>query len=216
MSGSIYRDYVKRIFDIVSVLILMLLFSPLVVIAAIMIKLESSGPVMADVPERVGQHGGLFKMHKFRSMVENAHHMLKHDEKFKLLYEQYKQGSYKLKEDPRITKAGKFIRRHSIDEIPQLLNVLSGEMSLVGPRAYYPDELEEQQKKYPHTAPLVKKVLTARPGITGLWQVSGRSNVNFDKRIAIDAKYVDNMSLMQDIIIALKTPWAMISGRGAI
>ena len=149
-------------------------------------------------------------------MVINAHHLLRNDTKFKDLYEEYKEGSYKLKKDPRITRVGKFIRKHSIDEIPQLLNVLRGEMSIVGPRAYYPDELAAQQKKYPHTRDLVKKVLSVKPGITGLWQVSGRSDVNFDKRVAIDADYVDNMSLWSDARIILKTPWAMISGRGAV
>ena len=101
-------------------------------------------------------------------------------------------------------------------ELPQFINVIKGEMSVVGPRAYYPDELEEQQRKYPQTRPMVKKVLSVRPGITGLWQISGRSEVNFDKRIAIDAYYVDNMSFLSDVIIILKTPWAMISAKGAV
>src|SRR2546428_491977 len=107
------------------------------------------------------------------------------------------------KECLRITSVGKFIRKHSLDEIPQLLNVIKGDMSLVGPRAYYPDELENQQEKYPHTRELVKKVVSVKPGITGLWQVSGRSDINFDKRIALDALYVDNLSLWNDIKIIL-------------
>jgi len=155
-------------------------------------------------------------MYKFRSMVVNAHHMLRTDPRFKSLYSEYKRGSYKLKRDPRITPVGKRIRKHSIDEIPQLINVLKGEMSLVGPRAYYPDELENQQKKFPQTRILVKKVLSVKPGITGLWQVSGRSEVDFDKRIAMDAKYVDKVSLWLDLKIILKTPMVMLSGQGAI
>jgi undecaprenyl-phosphate galactose phosphotransferase len=115
-----------------------------------------------------------------------------------------------------VTRVGRFIRKHSIDEIPQLLNVLRGEMSLVGPRPYYPDELVEQQRKYPHTKELVKIVLSAKPGITGHWQVSGRSEVNFDKRIKMDADYVKKRSLFMDISILLKSPWAMISGKGAV
>ena len=107
------------------------------------------------------------------------------------LYEEYKKSSFKLRKDPRITSVGKFLRKHSIDEIPQFINVLSGEMSLVGPRAYYQDELEDQQKKYPHTRPLVAKVLSVRPGITGLWQVSGRSEINFDKRIVVSYTHLD-------------------------
>ncbi len=202
--------------DIVASVVLLIIFAPVYIPAAILIKLDSSGPVLADVPERIGEDGKKFKMYKFRSMIINAHYLLRTDPRFKTLFKEYKKGSYKLKKDPRVTKVGRFIRKHSIDEIPQLLNVFKGEMSLVGPRAYYPDELENQQNKYPHTKALVKKVLSVKPGITGLWQVSGRSEIHFDKRIAIDAKYVDNMSLWKDLKIALKTPIVMINGKGAI
>jgi lipopolysaccharide/colanic/teichoic acid biosynthesis glycosyltransferase len=216
LKGKLYHLYIKRWLDIALVLIISILFLPISLIAAIFIKLTSDGPVLADVPNRIGKDQKPFKMYKFRSMILNAHQMLREDKNFAKLYEQYKSGSYKLKRDPRITPVGRYIRKHSIDEIPQFLNVLKGEMSIVGPRAYYPDELEEQQKKYPETKKLVTKVLSVRPGITGLWQVSGRSDVNFDKRVAIDAQYVDNMSLWQDLKIILKTPWAMISGKGAV
>lgn len=211
-----YKNYLKRFIDILASLMLLILFLPVIIVTAIAIKLNSKGPVLADVPERVGECGRKFKMYKFRSMIVNAHHLLRTDPRFEALYEEYKKGSYKLKKDPRITKVGRFIRKHSIDEIPQLLNVLIGEMSLVGPRAYYPDELENQQNKYPHTKVLVKKVLSIKPGITGLWQVTGRSEINFDKRIAIDAQYVDALSLLEDLKIIFKTPWAMVSGKGAI
>ncbi len=211
-----YSRYFKRLIDIVGSFLLLILFLPIIIPTAIAIKLNSPGPVLADVPERVGYGGGSFKMLKFRSMVINAHHLLRTDPRFKSLYEEYKKGSYKLKKDPRITSVGRFIRKHSFDEIPQLINVLMGDMSLVGPRAYYPDELENQQKKYPHTQKLVDRVLSIKPGITGLWQVTGRSEINFDKRIAIDAKYVDKISLIEDLKIILKTPLVMISGRGAI
>lgn len=216
MSRKIYERYIKRVTDIILATIILIIFGPISIIAMIYIKKDSEGPILADVPQRVGEGGKPFKMYKFRSMIVNAHHLLRNDKQFKKLYEEYKEGSYKLQKDPRITHVGKFIRKHSIDEIPQLVNVLNGQMSLVGPRAYYPDELEEQQKKYPHTRKLVRKVLSVKPGITGLWQVSGRSDVNFDKRVAIDADYVDNMSLWKDIKIILKTPWAMISGKGAV
>ena len=132
------------------------------------------------------------------------------------LFDDYKKGSYKLRHDPRITRVGTFIRKHSLDEVPQLFNVLRGEMSLVGPRAYYPDELREQQKKYPNTRDAVKVVLSVKPGITGFWQVSGRSAINFDKRIDMDANYVEKRSILYDMVIVLKTPWAMISGEGAL
>ncbi len=100
--------------------------------------------------------------------------------------------------------------------MPQLINVLRGEMSVVGPRPYLPDELETQQKKYPHTKKLVKEMLRVKPGITGFWQVSGRSEVSFDKRIEMDAYYARKKSLLLDFLILLKTPWAMISGKGAL
>jgi lipopolysaccharide/colanic/teichoic acid biosynthesis glycosyltransferase len=206
----------KRILDIITSIALAIGFIPVCILAAIAIKLDSPGPIFADTPERVGKNGRRFKMYKFRSMVVNAHDLLRKDPKLKKLYQRYKKNSYKLTEDPRVTRVGKFIRKHSIDEIPQLLNVLKGDMSLIGPRAYYSDELSAQQKKFPHTKKLVRKVLSIKPGITGVWQVSGRSTVNFDKRIAMDAEYVDKQSLLYDIIILLKTPWAMVSGRGAV
>lgn len=214
--GKIYQKTTKRFLDIVLSIIFIIIFFPIGVITAILIKLDSKGPIFADVPERIGENGKKFKMYKFRSMITNAHYLLRKDPKFKKLFDEYKRGSYKLKKDPRITRVGKFIRKHSIDEIPQFFNVLKGEMSIVGPRAYYPDELRNQLKKYPQTRKLLKKVLSVKPGITGLWQVSGRSEINFDKRIEIDAFYVDNISLWNDLKIILKTPWIMISGKGAI
>ena len=138
------------------------------------------------------------------------------DPRFKSVYlEKRSSGSYKPKNDPRITPIGKFIRKHSIDEMPQFFNVLRGEMSIVGPRAYLPDELEEQQKKYPGMEKFVDQMLKVKPGITGYWQVTGRSDVNFDKRIQMDAYYAKKKSLLFDILIILKTPWAMVSGQGA-
>lgn len=212
------RSYVplKRIIDIVLSLGLLIIFSPIVLAAAVIIKLTSPGPVLADTPKRIGKNGKLFHPYKFRSMILNAHRLLTTDPKFRRLYKEYKKSSYKLYSDPRVTPVGRFIRKHSIDETPQLLNVLKGEMSLVGPRPYYPDELRAQQKKYPQTKDLVEEVLSVKPGITGIWQVSGRSEVNFDKRIALDAYYAKNMSLWTDLKILAKTPWAMISGRGAV
>lgn len=216
MHGRQYEVYVKRAFDMCLAVILLILFLPVCIITAIAIKLDSLGPVFADVPERVGQNGKKFRMYKFRSMIVNAHNILHTNPEFKELFEEYKRGSYKLKKDPRITRVGKFIRVHSIDEIPQILNVLRGDMSLVGPRAYYPDELENQQQTYQHTKSLVNKVLSVKPGITGLWQVTGRSEVNFDKRIAIDARYVDTISLWNDLKIIAKTPFIMLTGKGAV
>ncbi|MBI1863406.1 sugar transferase [Candidatus Microgenomates bacterium] len=214
--GSGYDRTLKRILDLILAFVLFIAFLPIFAATAIAIKLTSPGPIFADVPERVGQNGRRFKIYKFRSMIDNAHQLLHTDPQFAELYKEYKQSSYKLVHDPRITPVGKFIRKHSFDEIPQFLNVLTGDMSVVGPRAYYIDELNEQQKKYPHTKQFVNKVLSVKPGITGLWQVSGRSEINFDKRIALDAYYVDTISLWNDLKIIFKTPWIMVTGKGAV
>lgn len=211
-----YYEILKRISDIVLSLLLIILFLPVIILVSLAIKFDSRGPILADTPERVGRKGKLFKMYKFRSMIENAHELLRENPKFANLYRDYKKGSYKLKDDPRITKVGRFIRKHSLDEVPQFFNILRGEMSLVGPRAYYPDELREQQKRYPKTKEAVEIVLSVKPGVTGHWQVSGRSEINFDKRIKMDAEYVKKRSLVYDFLIILKTPWAMIAGKGAL
>jgi len=213
---NIFYEFGKRLIDIIFSILLLVVFFPIIVLIMVAIKLDSKGPILADTPRRVGKNGKLFKMYKFRSMVENAHEILRENPKYSKLYNVYKKGSYKLKDDPRITAVGRFIRKHSLDEIPQALNILRGEMSLVGPRAYYPDELRDQQKKYPHTASSVKVVLSVKPGVTGFWQVSGRSEINFDKRIEMDAQYVRKRSILYDVWIIAKTPWAMIAGKGAL
>lgn len=213
---SYHYELLKRVIDISFASVLIIIFLPIIISVAIAIKLDSPGPIFADTPERVGRGGKRFKMYKFRSMIQNAHKMLREDPKYAHLYYAYKRSSYKLKDDPRITPIGRFIRKHSLDEVPQFFNVLKGEMSIVGPRAYYPDELEDQQEKYPYTRRAVKVVLSVKPGITGLWQVSGRSDINFDKRIELDALYVKKRSILYDLWIILKSPWVMISGRGAL
>lgn len=213
---SIFYETTKRAIDIVSAIALLIIFSPIIIIVALAIKTESKGPILADTPRRVGKDNKFFYPYKFRSMIVNAYYLLKTDPKFKKAYEeQQKGGNYKIKNDPRITRFGRIIRKFSLDEIPQLVNVLKGEMSLVGPRPYYPEELERQQKTYPQTKGLVKEVLSVKPGITGSWQVSGRSEVKFDKRIQMDADYARKKSIILDLYIILKTPWAMISGKGA-
>ncbi|MFI5265396.1 MAG: sugar transferase [Candidatus Levyibacteriota bacterium] len=211
-----FYPFVKRFLDVFFSLLLLLFFSPVILLTAIAIKLDSPGPVFADTPMRVGRSGKLFRMYKFRSMVQNAYHMLASNPEYKDLYEEYKKSGFKLKHDPRVTKVGQFIRKYSLDEIPQFFNVLRGDMSLVGPRAYYADELSYQQKKYPLTRASVKIVLSAKPGITGLWQVSGRSEINFDKRIKMDAIYAKKRSILYDFYIMIKTPGAMLSAKGAM
>jgi len=185
-------------------------------LTAVAIQVESPGPIFADTPKRVGKDGKLFRLYKFRSMIPNAHQLLHTSPKFKKLLEEYKRSSYKLSKDPRVTRVGKFIRKHSIDEVPQLINVLKGEMSLVGPRPYYPFEIREQQENFPQSRQLVKRVLRVKPGITGKWQVSGRSEVDFEERIKMDAEYAQKRSILYDMMVLAKTPWAMISGKGTV
>jgi len=215
-----YYEIVKRTIDIAGAIILLILFSPIMIAVAILIKLSSDGPILMEKTSlhsmRTGKEGKKFRIYKFRSMMVDAERILKTDPNYKGLYKRYRESSFKLHKDPRITKIGRFIRKHSIDEMPQFVNVLKGEMSIVGPRAYLPEELEEQQGKYPHTCKYVKEVLKIKPGITGFWQVSGRSEVNFDKRIEMDAYYARKRSILLDILVLLRTPWAMISGKGAV
>lgn len=207
-------EHFKRVIDLFLAIFLGVIFLPVGLLVALAIKLESpAGPVLADTPQRVGRNGRKFHIFKLRSMIPNAVEVLKSDP---LLLAQYKKSSFKLHNDPRVTRVGRFIRKYSLDEVPQLINILRGEMSLIGPRPYYADELEEQQKKYPETKDLVKMALSVRPGITGLWQVSGRSEVNFDRRIEMDAKYAREHNLWYDLKILIKTPFVMLSGKGAV
>jgi len=214
-------EIVKRIIDIFGSVILAIVFSPVLLITAILIRLTSAGPVLVEKTnrhmKRMGKGGKIFRLYKFRSMVVKADVLEKVKPEYREAYlEKHSGGSYKPKNDPRITAVGKFIRKHSIDEMPQLLNVFRGDMSIVGPRPYLPEELEEQQKKFPGTGQYVTQMLSVKPGITGFWQVSGRSEVNFDKRVKMDAFYAQKKSLIFDFLIMLKTPWMMLSGKGAV
>jgi lipopolysaccharide/colanic/teichoic acid biosynthesis glycosyltransferase len=210
-----WYDLAKRMTDLLGSMVGIILFSPILIIIAILIKLDSKGPVLADTPMRVGKNGELFRMYKFRSMVMGAYDLLQKNPE---LLKKYKKNSYKLNidEDPRITRVGKFIRKTSLDELPQFFNIFRGEMSLVGPRAYYPFELEEQQKKYPSSREFVKTILSAKPGLTGEWQVSGRSEINFDKRVEMDAQYVQRRSILYDLFLIIRTVPAVLLGRGAV
>ncbi|MDO8498811.1 MAG: sugar transferase [bacterium] len=211
-------NFLKRVLDILGSGVGIVLLSPIMILTALLIKLDSPGPILADIPTRVGRGGKPFRMYKFRSMFVGAHEMLHKDPKYKDLLRKYQQNSYKLSidEDPRVTQVGKFIRKSSIDELPQLFNIFKGEMSLVGPRAYYPFELEEQQSKYPKSREFVKIILSSKPGLTGVWQTSGRSEINFDKRVEMDARYILRRSIFYDLWILLSTIPAVLLGRGAV
>lgn len=203
-------DTGKRLLDVIVALVLVIIFLPIWLTVPVLIVLSSPGPIVYR-HKRVGQNGKSFYMYKFRSMVIDADLILhKYDKK---LLKKFKAMDWKLeaKDDPRITPLGRILRALTIDEFPQLYNILRGDMSMVGPRAYLEKELIEQVKRYPGTEKLMKVVLTAKPGLTGLWQVSGRNEVTFDKRVGLDAQYVNTRSLWNDLKILCKTPQAMIS-----
>jgi len=210
------KKCVKRIIDILISIAVFILGIPVFLLVAIAIKLDSPGPVLYSQP-RVGVNGKLFNFWKFRSMVVNADEILFSDPK---LYEQLRTGSHKIENDPRITKIGKLIRRTSIDELPQFYNVLKGDMSFVGPRAYRPDEVElyrkGEGKRDKKIGALFDEVLSVKPGITGLWQVSGRSTTTFEDRVQLDAKYAKEWNIWGDFIIMIKTPSAVLKGEGAM
>lgn len=203
-------DVAKRALDLVVAIILLILFLPFWILIPIFIVLDSPGPILFSQP-RAGKNGSMFDIFKFRSMVPNADDLLWRDPKFRRLKQEFKRRDWKLPNDPRTTRVGRLLRKLSIDEFPQVLNVLKGDMSIVGPRAYREQELAVQSKKYPNTKEWIKSALTVKPGITGLWQVSGRNDVPFDKRVQIDAEYAQRRSLAEDIWILLRTPKAMIS-----
>jgi len=204
--------FTKRLIDILISVLALLVAAPILIVTAIAIGIDTRGPVIFS-QTRVGKEGKHFKLLKFRSMIPDAEKILYENPK---LLAEYQKHSYKIFADPRVTNVGKHIRRYSIDEFPQFINVLKGEMSFVGPRAYRPEELRDQQNNFPETKKYVKTLLEVKPGITGPWQVSGRSEIQFDKRVKIDAFYAERKSLLYDFIIILKTPLAVVKGKGAV
>lgn len=193
----------KRFVDVIVSTILLLFLTPLMLLVALAIRLESRGSVIFK-QTRVGHKGGLFKVYKFRSMYDGADKELA-----RLAKKNEADGPlFKIREDPRITRVGHFIRKTSLDELPQLWNVLRGNMSLVGPRPALPREVAQYQDWH-------RKRLEAPPGLTGLWQVSGRSDVTFDEMMLLDIYYTERWSLMLDIMILLKTIPAVLLQRGA-
>ncbi|GAB3773302.1 exopolysaccharide biosynthesis polyprenyl glycosylphosphotransferase [Nocardioides ginsengisegetis] len=193
----------KRVFDVVGSLGLILAFAPLFLVAALRIRLHDGGPVLFR-QTRIGREGREFSCLKFRTMVTDAEVLLA-----RLHAEQgYDEGLFKMKDDPRITAPGRWLRRFSIDELPQLVNVLRGDMSLVGPRPPLPREVASYDDD-------THRRLRVRPGMTGLWQVSGRSDLSWSEAVRLDLYYVDNWSMLQDLNILGKTLGAVFSSRGA-
>ena len=195
---------VKRFLDIFLSLIGLVLLSPIFLIIAIIIKLDSKGPVFF-VHSRIGEKGKPIGIYKFRTMVTNAEELIK---KFTPEQKEEFEKNFKLENDPRVTKIGNFLRKTSLDELPQILNILKGELSIIGPRPIVQAELE----KYGDDK---EKFLSVRPGLTGYWAANGRSDTSYEERIQMELYYVDNMSFWLDIKIFFKTIFAVIKKEGA-
>jgi len=209
---------IKRIIDIIGSVSALIVFSPLFILIPILIKTGSRGPVFFR-HERLGMFGKKFMFLKYRSMRADNDDSVHREYIKNLITSQNAEdgnsdkpgenGLYKIKDDPRVTLIGKVLRKTSLDELPQLLNVFKGDMSLVGPRPPIPYEYDEY--KIWHT----RRVIEVKPGITGLWQVEGRSSTSFDEMVRLDLKYIREWSLWLDIKIILKTPWVVLTGKGA-
>lgn len=196
-------SFVKRLIDFAGALFGIIVLSPILLIAALVIKIDSHGPVIFS-QERVGKNGKLFKMYKFRSMVTNAEELLD-----KLKEKNEMSGPmFKMTKDPRVTKVGKFLRKTSIDELPQLFNIIRGEMSLVGPRPNLPREVEEFTSYQ-------RQKLNVKPGLTCYWQVMGRSSIDFEDWMELDIKYLRERNLWVDIKLIVRTFFVLFGDRNA-
>lgn len=197
-------DFVKRIIDIIISGIGLIICLPIFIIIAIIIKIDSKGPVFFK-HKRIGKHGKKLEIYKFRTMIENAEEAMKY-----FTEEQKKEfkENFKLENDPRVTRVGKILRKTSLDELPQIINILKGEMSIIGPRPIVKNELEKYGKNQ-------ERFLSVAPGLTGYWAANGRSDVSYEERMALELYYVDNRSLLLDLKIFLKTIGSVLRGRGA-
>lgn len=203
-SVSVYK-YMKRGLDIILSLIGIILLSPIFLIIAIAIKIDSKGPVIFK-HKRIGKNGKVIGLYKFRSMVDNAEDLIKKFTPEQM--EEYKKN-YKLQNDPRITRVGKILRKTSLDELPQLFNILKGDLSIIGPRPVIGEELE----KYGFNK---NKFLSVTPGLTGFWAANGRSDTTYEQRMAMELFYVDHMSWKLDCRVFFKTVLSVIKREGAI
>lgn len=195
---------IKRVIDVILASVALILLSPLFAIIAIAIKIDSKGPVFF-AHKRIGKNGKIIKLYKFRSMVINAEELIKSFTPEQM--REYKEN-YKLTNDPRITKVGKFLRKTSLDELPQLINIINGDLSIIGPRPVVADELE----KYGVNK---DKFLSVTPGLTGYWAANGRSNTTYEQRKEMELYYIDNLSLKMDIKVFFKTILSVVKKEGA-
>ncbi|WP_423230061.1 sugar transferase [Clostridium baratii] len=200
---SIIYIFLKRLIDLFGSFIGLIVLSPIILVVSLLIKFESKGPVIFS-QDRIGKDGKVFKMYKFRSMVVNAEEL-----KEKLKEQNEMSGPmFKMKEDPRVTNVGKFIRKTSIDELPQLINILRGDMSLVGPRPSLPKEVEQFEG-------WMMERLEVKPGLTCYWQVSGRNNIDFEDWMKLDIKYVRERNTLTDIKLIFKTVFVLFGDENA-
>ena len=195
---------IKRVIDVILASVALILLSPLFAIIAIAIKIDSKGQDFF-APKRIGKNGKIIKLYKFRSMVINAEELIKSFTPEQM--REYKEN-YKLTNDPRITKVGKFLRKTSLDELPQLINIINGDLSIIGPRPVVADELE----KYGVNK---DKFLSVTPGLTGYWAANGRSNTTYEQRMEMELYYIDNLSLKMDIKVFFKTILSVLKKEGA-
>lgn len=195
---------IKRVIDVILASVALILLSPLFAIIAIAIKIDSKGPVFF-AHKRIGKNGKIIKLYKFRSMVINAEELIKSFTPEQM--REYKEN-YKLTNDPRITKVGKFLRKTSLDELLQLINIINGDLSIIGPRPVVADELE----KYGVNK---DKFLSVTPGLTGYWAANGRSNTTYEQRMEMELYYIDNLSLKMDIKVFFKTILSVLKKEGA-
>ena len=216
MSKMPYK-IIKRVSDFVLSLFPIMLFSRFLLLVSFLIWLGDRNEICVRDPLRIGLEGKEFRMYKFRTMIPNAHREILENPDYSSLKEKWEANDNKLKidEDIRITNIGRFLRRTDLDELPQLFNVLTGHMSLVGPRPMYKDELERYLKNNPEDKRYLEDILSVRPGITGLWQVSGRNKIPFGKRLKMDAKYTKKQNFLLDLKILLKTPYVVLTRKGA-
>jgi exopolysaccharide production protein ExoY len=205
LPAPVAREAIKRLIDVIGATVGLILLAPLIALVSALITLDSPGPVLF-AHQRLGRGGCRFNCLKFRSMRVDAERALLEDES---LRERYIANSYKIPtdHDPRVTRIGRFLRKTSLDEVPQLLNVLLGDMSLVGPRPI----IDEEAQHYEGT---LEQLLSVRPGMSGAWAVRGRSRVGYPERAALELDYARNWTVLGDVEILLRTPWAVVSGRG--
>lgn len=207
VSDKVFYNTVKRLFDLVVSGLSLILLSPVFLIIALAVKLDSKGKVIFK-QERIGKNGKPIYIYKFRSMIVNAEEelerLMRENENIRNEYMINK----KLKNDPRVTRIGRFLRKTSLDELPQLLNIFMGDMTFVGPRPYLYRESNDMKPYYNH-------IISMTPGLTGLWQVSGRSDLTFTRRCRLDNQYYYNRGLKQDLIILIKTVKVVLFGNGA-